>query len=85
MSTLQAELRRIRKHLEATRKKLPSSPEMPEDSEVTLTFVGYRSIHDFDGYIMTAPKGYCLRKRLDQEQLASEKQAKSWDEHKESK
>lgn len=58
MSTLQAELRRIRKHLEATRKKLPSSPEMPEDSEETLTF---------------------------REQLSSENQAKSWEEHKESK
>lgn len=31
MSTLKAELKRIRKQLEATRKELPSSPEMPED------------------------------------------------------
>ncbi len=62
--SLQSELKKIRKHLEATREELPSSPEMLNE----ITF-----------------KKALVRRRLDQEQLATENQAKSWCENKESK
>lgn len=56
-------LRKIRAEMEATRKELPSSPEMSEDSIVVVTPF-------FD---------------IEQEQLDTEKQAKSWEENKEPK
>lgn len=70
MSTLQAELRRIRKHLEATREELP----------VNCKLVLFAMKHD-------KPMMAEVKKRLraEQEQLATDRQAKSWEEHKEGK